>query len=836
MNRRSLHVLTLSLLAFHALGLALERGSGFAWTIGQGINAAAGLGILHLVPGIYLAALLFRGRAMGLGALGLAAVGLNFAYVIAISTALKLCGFTVTPWAYWAGTTLTAACLAVALELCRTDIDEAPHHPRPAWPLALGCVAIALYVLTAHRPIPWSEDDFLTPDFHCRLARLEPSDRDTVTPASASPYDVPGILYRGSAARTASGALVFRPGSREIQVAGARVLWLASATHECLLTFKRGDKLLSTHYFHPPFDITRHPRNYPPNTQLVDLSLPRGSAGTSVAVTVRSAQPQCELRFHDLTDIPLERLRAYVRKRFAIWDIGDVREQLSLARNLRDHLLPFSYSYDGTVFDSGGYTITHLPLRSYVGMAALALMGDRMSSFFVVWVGQLCVIFLLTYALARSHRVRPSGLAAACALLPVLAYATLVRPNVEGACLRTTSIIVLLGAAYWLFWRSDADGERKPVWPVILFGCLCVLTKLGVMALPALLFAHVSFTESGSKRVRVGLALAGGTLLGLAAVAVVVGKALGVWEAWWATFLGGSFLGKFSIAITALTGVQPSRDFVRLGQRPWGSFLHAIADLSWWTLLGSCFLPLAVCLRRDRQALVLLLAGAFGYAVVAISDPSLIVPNVYCSHYFTRVAGVVNLLAAGGLRCLCLQERHRRWHVIALVLGLAALPLAAMEHRRQDAALERYPWHRSMYKAAVIDSLKRRAATHIRLGRLREARDDCRKMRAVDETYLPTALLWAKCDQAEGRWDAAVEFYEVALRRPRELDSAREFIEGCLNAALCCVKLGRAERARYWLEQATGAKGFDAAGLAGQARAVRQGIAAMGSRQAVPKQ
>lgn len=830
MNRRSLHVVTFSLLACHALGLGLESGAGFAWAAGQGVKAFTGLTILHLVPGIYLAALLFRGRGVGLGAFGLAAVGLNFAYVIAMSTALKLCGFTVTPWAYWAGTTLTAAGLAVALEFCCADIDEAPSHPRQAWPLALGCVAIALYVLAAHRPIPWSEDDFLTPDFHCRLARLEPSDRKTVTPANGNPHEIPGILYRGSATRTASGALVFRPGSREIQVAGARVLWLASATHECLLTLKRGDKLLSTHYFHPPFDITRHPRNYPPNTQLVDVSLPRGSAGTSVTVAVRSAQPQCELRFHDLTDIPPEKLRAYVRRRFAIWDIGDVREQLSLARNLRDHLLPFSYSYDGTVFDRGGYTITHLPLRSYVGMAALVLMGDRMSSFFVVWVGQLCVIFLLTYALARSHRVRPSGLAAACALLPVLAYATLVRPNVEGACLRTTSIVVLLGAAYWLFWRSDADGERRPVWPVVLFGCLCCLTKLGVMALPALLCFHVLISGSGRSRIRVALALSGGTLLALALVTVGIGKALGVWDAWWATFLGGSFLGKFSIAITALTGVDPSRDFVRLGQHPWSRFLQAIGDFSWWTLLGSCFLPLAVCLRRDRQALVLLLTGAFAYVVVAISDPSLIVPNVYCSHYFTRVAGVVNLLAVGGLRCLWLHERPRRWHVIALVLGIAALPLAAREHQRQDAALERYPWHGAMYKAAVIDFLKRRATSQIGRGEIRGARDDCYKMRAVDETYLPTALLWAKCEQAEGKLATAVEFYEVALRRPRELDSTREFIDGCLNAALCYVKLGSAERARHWLGQSTSAKGFEATGLAGQAQAIRKAIAAIRPR------
>ena len=814
------------------------------------MKGVVGLIVLHSVPGVYLAAILLGRRSVGLGAFGLATVGLNFVCVILVSTAIKLCGFVVTPWAFWVGIALATFGSAILTRARKCDVEIALPKPRGLWPVAMGCAGIGLYVLTAHRPIPLCEDDFLTPDYQWRLAQLKP-----LAPRPASMYEVSigrnaWYIFDGKGLRPENAL-------RGELWRTDRLRWFARTTGECLLTLKQDDKVLSTHYFHPPFDIATHPRNYPPNTQLIDVVVPEGDRERHFTAELRAVHPDCRISYDDLSGVPKEEAVRRVRSRYAIWDIGDVREQLSLARNLRDHLLPYAYSYDGTVFDDGGYTITHLPLRSYVGMAALVLMGDRMTSFLVVWIGQLCIIFLIVHGLTCTGNRGRDRLGLVCALLSVLAYATLIRPNIEGACLRTTSVIVVLGMAYWLLWRRHGteppsrealpgfqkrgsaslrdcppeveSSAPKPLWPAILFGCLCCLTKVGLMALPALLFFHAVLTQSIGRRVRVGLVLVGGSLIGIAVVAMAVGKLAGVWDTWWTTFLSASFLGKFSIALTALTDEPPSGDFVRLGGHPWHSFLTAIGDFTWWTLVGSCFLPLAVFVRRDRPALVLLLTGLFCYAVVVVSDPSLIIPNVYCSHYFTRVAGVINLLAIGGLRGLALAPR-RRWHVLWLVLAIAALPLAAREHRRQDAALEQYPWHGAMYKASVIDFLKRRALEHISHRRATEARDDCYKMRLVDGTYLPTAILWAKCDQLEGKWASAAEHYEVALSRPAELDTVREYVEGCLNAAYCYTKLSKADRATHWLTGATGAEGFAGSGLASEAEMVRRTIDAMSSR------
>ena len=850
MTRRSLNTIVLALLAGQAAALSIETVSGMAWMPAQVMKGVAGLAILHSVPGLYVAAFLIGRRRIGLGAFGLATVGLNFVCVILVSTVIKLCGFVVTPWTFWVGVALASLGLAILTAVRECDVEVTLPRPDRKWAAALACAAITLYVLTAHRPIPLSEDDFLTPDYQWRLAQIEPQ-----APLPASMYQVfvgrnawyifdgkglrPGDTLKGDLSRT------------------DRLRWLARTTGECLLTLKQGDEVLSAHYFHPPFDIATHPRNYPPNTQLIDVVVPDRDKGRHFTAELRAVHPDCRISYDDLTGLPKEEILRRVRSRYAIWDIGDVREQFSLARNLRNHLLPYAYSYDGTVFDGGGYTITHLPLRSYVGMAALVLMGDRMTSFLVVWIGQLCIIFLIVHGLVCMGGRGRDGLGLVCALLSVLAYATLIRPNIEGACLRTTSVITVLGMAYWLLWRShgagtpsrealpgfqkrgsaslqncSADVESsvpRPLWPAVLFGCLCCLTKVGLMALPALLFFHAVLTQSIGKRVRAGLALVGGSLIGIALVAMAVGKIAGVWDAWWTTFLSASFLGKFSIALTALTDVPPSGDFVRLGAHPWLSFLAAIGDFTWWALLGSCFLPLAIFVRRDRPAMVLLLTGLFCYAVVVVSDPSLIIPNTYCSHYFTRVAGVVNLLAVSGLRCLALAPR-RRWHVLWLALGIAALPLAARAHWRQDRALEQYPWHGAMYRASVIDFLKRRALDHISNRRATEARDDCYKMRLVDKTYLPTAILWAKCDQLEGKWPSAAEHYEIALSRPAELDTAREYLGGCLNAAYCYTQLGKSDRATHWLTKATGAEGFAESGLAPEAEMVRRVIDAMPER------
>ena len=820
---KRLHVFALLALVAHAAAMGLERVVGGAWVL----RAVSGFALIHGLPGLYVAGLLLGRRPVTWGVLALAGVGVNFAAVIVLTTLIKLAGQPVSPLSLWLAIAATTAGAGIVAQRTGRFPQVERSRSRLGWLLGAGCAGIAAYVLLAQRPIPMDEDHFLTPDFQWRLARLddgdEPARRDLRVSLDPGRQVGPAVWTVGP------GRAVYRvsaPGPR------VRVRWLLHASQECRVAVELPStpgQRLSDHYFHPPFSITRHPHNYPPASDLAAFDLPLTAGAGQVHVSVRSSRPDCVVTLHDLTGKSKREAVAYVRGRFAIWDIGDVREQLSLARNLRTHVLPFSYSYGGTTFGRGGYTLTHLPLRSYVGMAALVLMGDSMSSFLVVWVGQLGIIFLLTVGVALPRGSRCPGVVVLGAALSVLVYATLVRANVEGACLRTTSVVVVLGAAYWLLSPSDPRQNGWPRWLPCLFAALCLLTKVGLMALPALLAAHGLLRASGRGRVRTALALSGGALAAAGIAVYVMGQALGVWDVWWATLMGGSFLGKFSIAVTALTDAPPSQDFVRLGQGPLRSFAGAFADVTWWVLLGSCAFPLAALCRRDRPALVLLAAGLFGYGVVALSDPSLIIPNVYCSHYFTRVAGVVNLLAAGGLRCIGLGRRGAgtAWW---LALALTAIPLAAHEHHRQDAALERYPWHRAMYRAAVIDYLKHRAADHLRQGRILEARDECYKMRLVDESYLPTAVLWANCDQAEGKWASAAKHYEIALRRPGELDDAFELIASALNAAFCYAKLGNVERGRHWLAQATGTEGFAACGLAAQADQIRRAIDAAATR------
>ncbi len=771
------------------------------------LRVVAGLAILHLVPGVYIAALMLRETR--LGPFTLATVGINYACVIVLSTAVKLCGQVVTPWSYLAAAAIASAALAALVQARRGRLARVQRPGRGLWLTVAAGPAIVGYVFLAHPTIPGSPDDFLTPDFLYRLAKLAP------TPARANEKHAPIKPFRGVWYVWNEGTDLAPGESLEIETYGGRVRWLVRATRECYVTFKRGDKLLGAYYFPPPFDIKRHPHNYPPNTQLIDLPVPPGTERLTVGL--QAADPACRLSILDLTGLPPEEVQARVRKRYAIWDIGDVREQLSLARNLRDHVLPFTYSYDGTIFDGGGYTITHLPLRSYVGMAAFVLLGDRMASFLFVWLVQLWIVFAITCGLARVRGPWQT----LCALLPVLAYATLVRPNIEGACLRTTSIVVLLGFAYFLLNRGTPNGRTPNTALLILFAALCCLTKVGLMALPVLLFAHVFSTRAAGRRLFAALGLTAGAVAAAGLAAFAVGQATGVWDAWWRTLLGGSFAGKFSIVLTLLADVPASGEFARLGVRPWAAFLRAVCDYTWWTAIGSCLLPAAVVLKRDRVAGCLLFAGGVVYLICAASDPTLIIPNTYSSHYFTRVAGVANLLAAGGLRCLCLANVRRRWMAVWIAIGALMLPLAKYEHHRQDKALEAHPWHGAMYKAAVIDSLKREAIRDLGRGRIALARNTCHKMMLVDRTYLPTALLLANCDQAEGKWQAAAKQYEQGLARPWELDDAGEFARNALNAAQCYLRLGNRGRAQYWLDKAAATEGFDRMGLQDQAAAIR---------------
>ncbi len=769
-------------------------------------QTAAGLALMHLVPGAYAAALL--AAEWGAGEFLLAAAGFSYAGILALSTAIKLAGLEVTPWSYWTAAAAASLALGGVLERRRVPLRIAwPGRAQAGWAVA-GAALVAAYVLAAHRFIPLSEDDFLTPDFHWRLAR--------------APATVGGrVEFPPQAKRLGPRRWELGPGTYRVRVTGGRLLWLVRATREAALAFERQGKVVAALYFHPPFQLGRCPHNYPPNTQLADVKLP-AAGPTEVVVEVQMPARGGALRIDDLTGLSREQVRNYVARRYAIWDIGDVREQLCLARNLRDHLLPFTYSYDGTVFDGGGYTIAHLPLRPYVGMAALVLLGDDMGSFLAVWLTQLWLIYLLTLALARPRGAWGALLAAA----PALAYATLVRPNIEGACLRTASIVAVLGAAYWLF-RAPGEGlsARARRLLLALFVALGLMTKVGLMSLPALLFAWGVSSPRAGRRVLLGFGLALGALLAAAGAAAVVGLAAGAWPRWWATLLGGSFVGKFSVLLSLTADAPPSQDFVRLGAEPWRAYLSAVRDYTWWTLLGSCFLPLAAFARRDRAAACLLAAGGAGYLIAAASDPSLIIPGVYCSHYFTRVAGVVNLLAAGGLRCLWLKPPRPRALLAWTAAAALALPLAAHEHTRQDRALEAHPWHGALYRAAVVDFLKREAERALAKGRTDLARNAASKMMLVDPSYLPTALVLANCDQAEGKWAAALKNYEQGLARPWEADSPEEFARNALNAAECCLRLKRRRRARFWLEKARATPGFERMGLAGRAAAVERALA-----------
>lgn len=634
-----------AVVAYGLCALAASDDLGPVWAL----KCICGLCVLVWLPGLPFAYMLVRGSRIRWLDLASASFLLGIAASIVLTTVAKAFVPRLTPNVYLG---LTLGLSAIGLALARSQIRQT-RVVKPAGATAvaavIGCVVVLAYPLLTAKPGLVDADRYWPIDVCARVTEMEfgaklcPSGLRLVQGEAESEGPVWALSDRG-------GTLVVRSDAAAPKPVLLRLL--VEVHGESRLEIWREDERLLSLYAHPRFQLRAHPRNHPPPNFLVEHCIQAQPGETRLALKL-IPWPRPDHQVHaTLVDVSVasrEELWQRLRSRYLVANTGDTQEQVSLARSLFDKPFLYSYSFKGSVYDGGGYTVSNLPLPYYVYSFALLALGDSLRSLHVLYLAELAAVYLLVCALMRTSLHSGRGWAQIIALLPALAYAVLMRFMIESLYIHTLLTIFLLLAVYFLL-----RGSR---WLLGIALTFALLTKGGIVVVFLLLVGAMVFKPR--QGLRVGEAwLAALAALAVAAVCLIlVGLGTGSLPSWWALARGTDYGGRYKLLAAALT---------RFDADALGHLCRAGWDLTVRVLLASCILPVFLVVRRDRVGLWLFAVGAVFHVVVCLSDVVWLRLgcDVHPLNYFAP-AGV--LLAVAGGRALLLGARARAYIGAAIV-------------------------------------------------------------------------------------------------------------------------------------------------------------------------
>ncbi len=666
-------------LLFIPLYLLTFTGGGFLHLIG----GAGAVGIVFFLPGVFLPPLLFPRRRLDFFSFLSWAVGLNWLFWLIATTAIKSLGGSVTRTSLLA--VLIPASLIAALfaypRLQSSSITTPLKKRLILWGAITG--GLLLFALLRFQPFLAGEDRFWPNRYHKVLADLE---------LEAETTDPPLIEWRENktAGGTVSGWTLTNPTNRPIAVP---LLFFFDGREEMEveLTFNR--ETIYDSYFPPPYEITSSPRNYPPAKDHFAgrALLPPGESVLALRFLTAGGvefdhPPLIIVRNYSRAE--RGKLQHFFSSEYLIGDTGDLREQLNLARNLKTGIIPYTYSYNGTLFDGGGYTIEHPLFPFFLKMMLLALWEDSLRSFQLLFWGLLAFLAYVLLAAVTEEADDRLLLPGSLVGIVLVLYLLLVRYRIDTPYISTTLSLTVLLALFHLSCRRT--------FLFLLWAAFAVLCKGGAAFIFLGLLAYALAFRDWKYPIKSAAAVAAIGLLALAPTFLATFRKASP-EAWEILFAGN--YGQRLTPLRALIG----------GDLAAARFLGESAlRYLWLVSAGSVFTAAFWFIRKKPRNVFLILAALFSFFLVALSKPSLIAED-FSGHRLSYLAPVTFLVFVGGVSLLARRRGpgRKKLAVLALLLALpafASVPLILQPYRQAlaGASGEISP------RVPVIDFLLRR--------------------------------------------------------------------------------------------------------------------------------
>ena len=718
------------------------------------MHAVAGLGVLFFLPSCLWVAAFCRRRVSPLHFFA-ACLGVNLGLWIAGTTAIKAFGL------QSIGMPVVFAALAATvpplyrLFRLRWRPRVSVRWPEDALVLLGGAAAIVAYVLAVSRPFLATEKQYWSLDME---RRMREADYHTVD-AKALGIEVrrgpnwePLSRWQFMIRQTPARFNIVNRSHRAVEY-DLKLLIDANVDGEIGLRSEGG--YLFRHYAYPPYSMADHPRNYPPPKFFMQKRIVLRPGANPFRLTV-PRRPGRGLEAYvivtDLSNTSRREFKRVFRHLYLVDNIGDSQETVSLARHLLSKPYLYVSSYDGTIFDGGGYMSADLPSLFYLYSFALAALGDSWRSLHVLYLALLVLLYWLQVRLAaRGTAMRGYGVHV-WALFATLAYATLMRFMRESVYVNTAQTVFLLMAIYFFRVRR----ERL----FATYALFVALSKAGLPFLCIVLLAEAVFGQrQGNAYWMRTIGRAGAAMATAAAGIFVVGLVSGSVHAWVKEWSSDDIMGRFALLIQS----------VHLDFEAWRILAEALFWQTERVLAASCLLPVLwlVCSRRSDAALWC--AGAAIHLLIGLSDPpyTRFHPIVQHLAYFAPASV---LMAIAGARAVCARFRPGPAAALALVIGLPSVFWCwniVARHERYEATLSTAL--EEDYARSVGDFLLRRARASAERGEWHTAERDARRVAGLN--YFKASTLRIDAQRACA-WRLVARAC-ARLGIPREADHAR---------------------------------------------------------------
>jgi len=655
-------------------------------------TALAALGILFLLPGVFLPFIFFRRKTMTFFEYLSWSVGLNWLFLLFATSAIKITGSPITRLNLL--TVIIPATVIAALAGSHRQtltVQPAARKLLTAW----AAVMIVILILSGiiFRPFLLSEEGFWPIEYNRILDEIsfpggeEPPEGIQI--AIGANWEKEAFPLLEPTAESASFQF-FNPDS------GRRLyslLFLLDSREETEVEIIFNGKKIGRRYLHPPYRLELCPRNYPPAKEIFSRQV-NLLPGENVIEFMFS--PGGDKNFTGKPQISVwnfcgfnrDKFLKYFNSRYLIADTGDLREQLNLARNLRRRVLPFTYSYDGVFFDGGGYTIEHPPFPFILKMLMLVLGENNLQSFQILFWGLLA--FLLMVLLAGTTESARGGIIISAVFFGIVCFISLflIPYRTDTPYIAPTLSVCVIVSFYHL--------QRRRTALFFLWALFAILSKGGILFIGVGIaaFALVNKEWRYPAKLLVFCLLLALITLGPSFFATRQDTTPNQWK----VLLSGNYGDRFAPLLDIFSG--NGRAIRLLGQSALRYLLLTGA--------GSGFLLLAWFLKKTSRSTFFIIAAFFSFLLIAFSRPSLISGD-YSGHRLSYLAPVNFLIAIPAVAALVEYRGKFRKMLLAstLIISMSALlfvPPILRGYREAITLLSRETAHR----AAVIDFLIRR--------------------------------------------------------------------------------------------------------------------------------
>lgn len=564
----------------------------------------SGLTVLFFIPGAVIAILLEKKALVKASILLLKSLAINIAFLICVTTVTKLSGFSVTQNNLIIEIIAASLVFLSILKNKKVTVENDFKKTSPAIYIAVILLLGFLFIYFGE-DLKKSENDFL-PD----------TTFEKFTREDFKALDYLSADYGGGLSRLAEKRFKLEDKEAEVKYynhslhsvkVNIRYLIQNFADTKAVFIIKKDNEIILRQDIPSRFIIGKNARNYEANSFLVSKAIVLSPGASKIRLSIDNYPFSTEgegagLVINDLTNLGRKQALKFVQKYYSIGDTGDRQEIIEAAENFKDHLFTFTYSFDGDRFDKGGYTVSTMPLDSYLVMLNSLILGGGLQglNYFRIGCLVLMFIFIVNISCQSCKNSQDISLSVILCLLTMLIYSFLDgfgREAVDDQF--TLPALFFLGGIYFFL-----EKENKYF---LLFCAFLLLMKPGILLVFAAFFACLIICKETKLVIKNILVVAVIFVLCLGSILWVgyrhhlldVWKDILIWEYGdrlnlvWQCFGGG-----------------------------WGHMVYLCKRLFRFTslvLLGSYLLPLVFLFKKDKTSMVYLTGIGIYYFLLGIS-------------------------------------------------------------------------------------------------------------------------------------------------------------------------------------------------------------------------